>query len=70
MPKPVFNQERCKGCELCAVVCPKKIIIMEKHFNPKGYHPATVADIDKCVGCAACVKICPDVVIEIYKEKK
>lgn len=68
MAKPVFDQERCKGCELCTTVCPKNIIIMEKHFNAKGYRPANVLAIEKCVGCAACAKICPDVAIEIYKE--
>ena len=39
MPKPVFNEERCKGCELCTIVCPKKIIVMANHFNSKGYRP-------------------------------
>lgn len=67
MPKPVFNQERCKACELCVAVCPKKILFLETHFNTKGYNPAAVRDAEKCVGCAACAKMCPDVVIEIEK---
>jgi 2-oxoglutarate ferredoxin oxidoreductase subunit delta len=70
MPKPVFNEDRCKGCELCTTVCPKKIVVMAKHFNAKGYRPATVIETDKCIGCALCARMCPDVVIEIYKEKK
>ncbi len=27
MAKVIFNEERCKGCELCTLVCPVKIVI-------------------------------------------
>ena len=67
MPKPVFNVERCKGCELCVDACPKKIIVMAGAYNTKGYRPASCADDSACVGCALCAKACPDTVIEIYK---
>lgn len=65
-----FRQDRCKGCELCASVCPKQIIVMdETSTNRKGYHPATVRpeDMDKCVGCASCAKICPDSIITVER---
>lgn len=67
MPRPVFKQERCKGCGFCAAVCGKKIINIGDSINSKGYHPATCSDESKCVGCMLCAKVCPDVVIEIYK---
>ena len=68
MAKVTFNEELCKGCELCTTVCPKNIVIMDKHrINSKGYHPATVEEMDKCIGCAFCARICPDVVIEVEK---
>lgn len=67
MPKPVFFEERCKGCELCTKVCPKQIVVIANHFNSKGYRPATCIDESKCTGCALCARTCPDVVIEIYK---
>ncbi|MHC1758522.1 MAG: 4Fe-4S binding protein [Negativicutes bacterium] len=67
MPKPVFNEERCKGCGLCVVVCPKKIIALSDHFNNKGYRPSTCLDESQCIGCALCARTCPDVVIEIWK---
>ncbi len=67
MPRPVFREDRCKGCELCTTVCPKKIVVMSNHFNAKGYHPATCSDETLCIGCALCAKMCPDVVIEIHK---
>ncbi|WP_350344694.1 4Fe-4S binding protein [Proteinivorax tanatarense] len=66
----VFNEDLCKGCELCNTVCPTKIVIMDKgRINKKGYTPATVNEMDKCIGCAMCARICPDSVIEVEKEK-
>lgn len=67
MPRPVFREERCKGCELCKDACPKNIIVMVERFNEKGYHPAACSDAEKCIGCAICAKACPDVVIEIVE---
>jgi len=66
--KVIFNEELCKGCELCTTVCPKNIVIMNKNkINSKGYHPATVEEMDKCTGCTACARICPDVAIEVER---
>ena len=48
--KVTFDQDRCKGCEMCVSVCPKHIVIIDKNaINRKGYHPATVIDIDACI---------------------
>lgn len=67
MAKAVFNEDRCKGCELCISACPKKIIRLADRFNSKGYRPAEVTDQNQCTGCAFCARMCPDVVIEVYK---
>lgn len=68
MPRVTFAEERCKGCELCVSVCPKKIVEMDKNrINKKGFHPAQVLEMDKCIGCAFCATICPDTVIEVEK---
>lgn len=67
MAKPLFQEERCKGCGLCVAACPKKILVLADRFNAKGYQPSTCIDESKCIGCAICAKTCPDVVIEIYK---
>jgi 2-oxoglutarate ferredoxin oxidoreductase subunit delta len=64
----VFHEERCKGCELCVTVCPKKIIKMADRFNTKGFRPAEVTEQDKCISCAICARICPDCVIDVYRE--
>lgn len=70
MPQVTFQEDRCKGCELCTSVCPKEIVVMAKHINSMGFHPATVVEQDKCIGCAFCARMCPDVVIEVEKEEK
>lgn len=68
MPKVTFNENNCKGCQLCASVCPKNIIVMAKdRINKKGYHPATVLEMEKCIGCANCALICPDCIITVER---
>lgn len=67
--KVTFDEDRCKGCELCTAVCPVNIIKMDKsRINNKGYHPATIYEMDKCIACANCAIICPDLVITVEKE--
>ncbi len=63
-----FDNDVCKGCELCRSVCPKKIIEMSGKFNAKGYAPAAVTNQDECIGCTSCALVCPDGAIEILKE--
>ena len=65
--KVSFEQERCKGCELCVAVCPKGIVVMDGATNQKGYHPATVVRMELCTGCASCARICPDSVITVER---
>ena len=68
MAKVTFDENRCKGCELCTTVCLVKIVVMDKdRINIKGYHPATVKEMDKCTGCASCARMCPDVVIKVER---
>jgi 2-oxoglutarate ferredoxin oxidoreductase subunit delta len=64
----IFDENKCKGCELCTTVCPVKIVVMDKErINVKGYHPATVKEMEKCTACSSCAKICPDVVIKVER---
>lgn len=69
MKNVTFNEERCKSCELCINVCPKKIIrISADRMNAKGYRPAEIIDKSQCIGCAFCATICPDCAIRIEEE--
>jgi 2-oxoglutarate ferredoxin oxidoreductase subunit delta len=61
------KKERCKGCELCVLYCPKKILRMSSDFNPKGYHFPECFESDSCTGCKICAMMCPEVALEIYK---
>ena len=69
LKKVIFNEERCKSCELCVSVCPKKILrISDDKMNEKGYKPAEIFEQDKCIGCAFCATICPDAAITIEED--
>jgi len=61
--------EKCKGCSLCVVACPSKVIALAKEVNGKGYNYAYMANPDDCVGCTSCALVCPDSVISVYKVK-
>ncbi|NCB52913.1 MAG: 4Fe-4S dicluster domain-containing protein [Clostridia bacterium] len=63
-----FNQDKCKGCELCLTVCPKKIIAMQGPINNKGYTTAVIVRQEDCIGCQSCAIMCPDGAIEIFAE--
>jgi 2-oxoglutarate ferredoxin oxidoreductase subunit delta len=46
----VVNTERCKGCNLCVVACPSKVLALNKEANLKGYNFSEMVNPDDCVG--------------------
>ncbi|MEO0136889.1 MAG: 4Fe-4S binding protein [candidate division WOR-3 bacterium] len=56
----IINEKWCKGCEICVVFCPKKVLAMEKT-------KAKVVNPDACTGCQLCEIYCPDFAIEVEK---
>ena len=67
MPKVTVNEERCRGCELCATQCPKHILALSEKLNASGYHPIKVTEPEKCLGCAMCAMMCPHVALTVEK---
>lgn len=64
------NEGRCKGCNLCVVACPSKVLALQpKEVNNRGYHFAYMESPEKCVGCSSCALVCPDACIEVYRMK-
>ncbi len=67
----VIDEGRCKGCELCTQVCPKRLIQMAATYSVRGYRPARLIDPnEECTGCLLCSTMCPDVAITVYRAIK
>ncbi|MGI6587318.1 MAG: 4Fe-4S dicluster domain-containing protein [Peptococcia bacterium] len=66
--KVIFQEDLCKGCKLCKIICPRGIIKMADYINVMGYHPAQIIEPEKCSGCLSCALMCPEVVIRVERE--
>lgn len=68
MSRMVVDENLCKGCGLCTLVCPYQLVRISNRFNAKGYRPSEMVDPDgQCIGCANCAMMCPDVAIVVYR---
>ncbi len=64
---------QCIACNLCATVCPAKVIEIEAGFDPADTaHPKFPLrfeiDYSRCVFCGLCVEACPEDAIRMVKE--
>ena len=59
---PIFHEDKCKQCMLCAPVCPDCSIPVK---NSKRLD----FDYDHCKGCGVCVKACPFGALQMVEEK-
>jgi 4Fe-4S ferredoxin len=58
----VLCKKACKGCGICAIVCPKEAIEMlkaPKAFGQKAKPPVVDLSEKKCIYCGICEAICP-----------
>jgi 2-oxoglutarate ferredoxin oxidoreductase subunit delta len=64
-------RDRCKGCELCIMACPKHVLALDSaSVNGLGHHPVKLTDPGSCTSCALCARVCPDTVFTIYARPK
>jgi NADH-quinone oxidoreductase subunit I len=59
------GRPQCVACNLCATVCPARVIEIEAGFDPSdGAHPTYPRrfeiDYSRCVFCGLCVEACPE----------
>ncbi len=64
---------QCIACNMCATVCPAKVIEIEAAFDPDDpVHPKYPArfeiDYSRCIFCGLCVEACPEDAIRMVKE--
>jgi NADH-quinone oxidoreductase subunit I len=64
---------QCIACNMCATVCPAKVIEIDAGFDPNdAAHPKfpTRFEIDysRCIFCGLCVEACPEDAIRMVKE--
>ena len=64
---------QCVACNMCATVCPAKVIEIEAGFDPADSahptHPVRFEiDYSRCVFCGLCVEACPEDAIRMVKE--
>ncbi|MEW6102003.1 MAG: 4Fe-4S dicluster domain-containing protein [Candidatus Omnitrophota bacterium] len=62
-----INKDRCKGCQLCLIFCPKGFITLEAKLNKKGLKTAKFKEGSECSACCMCAMICPECCIEVWK---
>lgn len=54
--------ERCKGCGICAALCPKKVLAVSELEKIEAVAP------ENCIQCGQCELRCPDFAIFVHKE--
>ena len=59
-PKPILEQEYCKGCERCVIACPKDALHLSEEINPVSGITPVMLDYEICNGCGLCVAACPE----------
>ncbi len=60
-----INEEWCKGCHICAEVCPHHVLGVDQATFLRGFHPVRVDRTEDCTACRLCELLCPDLAITV-----
>ena len=70
LPRPVFDEDHCKGCGRCVAACPRKVLRIKSTLNKRGVNAAEYIG-EGCIGCAICFYNCPEpYAIEVHTPDK
>lgn len=64
-----IEKDACKGCGICIMVCPKKILEFTDELNQKGFYYPKLIHADKCILCENCMIYCPDFAVVVKKDE-
>jgi 2-oxoglutarate ferredoxin oxidoreductase subunit delta len=73
------NSEYCKGCNLCTVVCPRKVFEKGEIASERGYIQPKIVNPERCPNfsrksknkavCEICLLTCPDQAITLSEKE-
>ena len=73
------NSEYCKGCNLCTIVCPRKVFVKGETASDRGFIQPTIANPERCPNfnrkskdkavCEICLLTCPDQAITLNEKE-
>ena len=68
---PDNNETLCIACDLCAVACPEKLILVGSERDPKTKHKVLTTftyDLSRCMFCGLCEDACPVDALELTQD--
>lgn len=63
-----ISHSKCKGCGLCTISCPRKLLFLRRVENDEHVYVADFFVEGNCVACAFCASVCPDLAINIFSQ--
>jgi NADH-quinone oxidoreductase subunit I len=68
---PVNGETLCIACDLCAIACPEKLIVVGSERDPTTKHKVLTTftyDLSRCMFCGLCEDACPVDALELTQD--